>query len=193
MKLTSMLQHRDYGYEVPPCSRKDLILHAHSLHRTLGYKGNCAFQILELIELVFPKIYNDFHFCILTKSEMGNNFGLTYPDKHTICLREDVYNDAVAGHGFSRMVASHEACHQLRHENIPLSLARRKATRETPPYTSSEWQANAMAGALLMPASKIINMSVQEIIDTYQVSELAAQIQLEKVKGEAQKWELPKL
>ena len=193
MILPQIKDQHDYGYEVPPCSRKQLIDHAHSIHKAVGYKGETAFPILELIEFVFPAVYDDFDFVILPEPEMGDDFGLTLPDEHVIKLREDVYEAAEAGQGFGRMVAAHESSHLLRHEKIPVSLARRKATKEIPSYRSSEWQANAMAGALLMPASKIVDMTVQEIIERYKVTPTAAETQLRKVREGARKWPIPKL
>lgn len=193
MMIPLIKDQHDYGYEVPPCSRKQLVDHAHSIHKAVGYTGDGAFPILELVEFVFPAVYDDFNLEILPEAEMGDDFGLTFPDQHIIKLREDVYEAAASGHGFGRMVVAHESSHLLRHEKIPVSLARRKATKEIPSFRSSEWQANAMAGALLMPASKIIDMSVQEIIDKYKVTQAAAKTQLRKIREGARKWPIPKL
>lgn len=100
MILPQIKDQHDYGYEVPPCSRKQLIDHAHSIHKAVGYTGETAFPILELIEFVFPAVYDDFDFVILPEPEMGDDFGLTLPDEHVIKLREDVYEAAEAGQGF---------------------------------------------------------------------------------------------
>lgn len=193
MKIIQFRDQHDYGYEVPPCSRKQLIDHAHSIHKALGYTGESAFPILELVEFVFSAVYENFSFEILSEKEMGDDLGLIFPDQHLIKLREDVYDAAVAGQGFGRMVVAHESSHLLRHEKIPVSLARRKATKEIPSFRSSEWQANAMAGALLMPASKILGMSTEEIVEKYKVTQAAAETQLRKVTEGVEKWPIPQL
>lgn len=193
MKPIKFTDQHDYGWEVPACSRKDLILHAHAIHKTIGYKGDGPFPILKLVEHVFSKVYEDYNFDIATETELGDNLGKTYPDKHLIRIREDVYNAAVQGQGLARAVVAHECGHLLLHQGIPMAMARREATRELPAYKSSEWQANAIAGALLMPASKIIGLSPTEIIRKYNVSHSAAQTQLYAVRKEATRWQLPQL
>lgn len=193
MKPIKFVDQHDYGYVVPACSRKELLLHAHALHQALDYKGDGPFPILKLAEKIFYFIYPDYDFLVLSENEMGDNLGLTKPDEHIIQIREDVYESAVAGSGLGRMVVAHESSHLLRHQGIPVAMACRKATREMPAYRSSEWQANAMGGSILMPASKIIDMSIDQIIDQFQVSERAAEVQLRVVRKEAKTWPLPLL
>lgn len=185
--------HHDYGWEVPPRSRRELLMHAHTIHEVLGYKGDSPFPILKLAEHVFYKVYEDYDFEVATEVELGDDLGKTFPDKHLIRIREDVYKAAVQGQGLARAVVAHECGHLLLHQNIPVAMARREATKELPAYKSSEWQANAMAGALLMPASKIIDLSPAEIVERYGVSFSAAETQLRAVRKEVQRWRIPQL
>lgn len=193
MKQIKFVDQHDYGCEVPACSRKDLILSAHEIHRALGYKGEGAFPILKLAEHVFFRVYENYAFEVVSEEEMGDDLGKTYPDEHVIKIREDVYDAAAQGQGFARMVIAHECAHLLKHEGVPVAMACRKASKELPAYKSSEWQANALAGSLLMPASKIINLSIQEIVETYGVSFSAACAQKKAIRKEAGKWLIPQL
>lgn len=191
--MIRLKDHHDYGWEVPPCSRRELLKQAHAIHKVLGYMGDGPFPILKLAEHVFYKVYEGYDFDIATEADLGDDLGKTYPDKHLIRIREDVYNAAVQGQGLARAVVAHECGHLLLHQDIPVAMARREATKELPAYKSSEWQANAMAGALLMPASKIIDLDPHEIVEKYQVSLSAAETQLRAVRKEAQRWRLPQL
>lgn len=193
MRQIEFERHHDYGCEVPPCSRRDLVEVAHAVHKRLGYEGSGPFPIMQLVEHVFPFLYEDYEFEVVGEGEMGDEFGKTWPDEHRICIREDVYEAAVRGVGFARMVVAHEASHLIKHEGVPLMMASREATASMPAYRSSEWQANALAGSLLMPACKIVGMTAEEIVEVYQVSLSAAEIHLSAMKKEVGRWLFPRL
>ena len=166
---------------------------AHVIHDLVGYKGNKPFPIVDFFEHGLSVLYGDqFDYEVVTSKELGEKFGETYPDKHLIRLREDVYNKAVDDDPFSRMTVAHEVGHLLLHEGIPRTLAR-KASRDIPAYKSSEWQANAFGGALLMPACKIIDLTPEEVSERYQVTIAAARIQCRAMGKEATRWRLPLL
>ena len=120
-------------------------------------------------------------------------FNETYPHRHIIRLREDVYEQAIAGDGFARMTLAHEVGHLLEHSDAPLAMARRPASDAVPAYRGSEWQANAFAGALLMPACRIVDMGEPSIASKYQVSITAATLQKRKMQELADNWTLPQL
>lgn len=193
MKRINLIDTHDYGVEVPSKSRKNLVMDAHVIHKLIGYKGDRPFPITGLLERGLPLLYGDFEFEIDTVNELGEKFGETYPDRHFIRLREDVYDGAVAGNPLSRMTVAHEVGHLLEHEGIPRALARKEASRSIPAYKSSEWQANAFGGALLMPACKIIDLTPEEVSERYQVTKSAACIQRAAMIKEAEKWNLPSL
>lgn len=180
--ITKPLDTHDYGFEVPPKSRIQLTRDAHTIHQLLGYRGDRPFPIVPFLEHVLPVLYEDFELEISTCGSLGDKFGETYPKKHLIRLREDIYDQAVEGHPFSRMTIAHEIGHLIEHENVPVALARNAASRQIEAYRCSEWQANAFAGALLMPASKILDLSIPEIMERYQVTCSAAQCQSRAVR-----------
>lgn len=166
---------------------------AHAVHVATGYKGTTPFPIVHFVEWVLPIVYNDFELMIESPEELGDVFGETYPCQHVMKLREDIYDKAVAGDGFARMTIAHEVGHLLEHDDTPLAMTRRAANSQTPAYLSSEWQANAFAGALLMPACKIVDMDEFAVADTYRVSLAAATTQKQKIREEAARWSLPRL
>ncbi|WP_293824459.1 ImmA/IrrE family metallo-endopeptidase [uncultured Parolsenella sp.] len=193
MKKIDLADTHDYGVEVPPKSRRRLTLDAHLVHTAIEYRGDRSFPVIEFLECGLPLLFSDFEFEVLTKEEMGKKFGETYPDRHLVRLREDVYDGAVAGDPFSRMTAAHEIGPLFEHEGIPLALMRKEASRSVPAYKSSEWQANAFAGALLMPACKIVGLTAEEVSERYEVTITAAYTQRNAMLKEAKKWNLPLL
>lgn len=193
MKKISFRDTHDYGVEVPPKSRMNLTMDAHAIHLLIGYKGDKPFPIAEFLERGLPVLYDDFELEVVTEGELGKKFGETYPDRHLIRLREDVYDQAASGDPFSRMTVAHEVGHLFEHEGVPRALARREASRSIPAYKSSEWQANAFAGALLMPACKIVDLSPEQVSEHYQVTITAAWTQCSAIAKEAKRCNLPVL
>lgn len=180
---TQKYKQLDYGYEVPACSRRELLEIAHVIHKATGYQGEGPFPILHLVENIFPIVYGSYDFMVASEEELGNKMGETFPNEHIMKIREDIYEAACMGNPFARSTIGHEASHQIKHEGIQLAFAR-KADHNLPAYKSSEWQANALSGALLMPGCKISTLSIEEICETFQVTESAAKIQQDAIKKE---------
>lgn len=161
--------------EVPPLSRKQIRSTAENVRRMLGI-NKPYFPIIEVIELVLPNLYPDFSFVIEDHIEMGNNHGLTYPEKKILILREDVYDRACEGKGRDRLTAAHEFSHLILHNNVP--LARNTSSDSIPPFRSSEWQANCLAGELLVSSQHInICKNYIQATEVFGVSESAARLQ----------------
>lgn len=147
----------------------------------MNYSGSGPFPVMEFAELYMSGRYPDFDLEVVPKGSLGDGmFGAAFPVQHHVLVPEDVYEGAHAGDGFCRMTVAHECVHVIWHEKVPTALARRFATPSLPAYRTSEWQAKALAGALLMPIYQIIHMSVLEIKSIYQVSFSAACVQREK-------------
>lgn len=183
----------DFGYEVPPKSREELTLDANHIQRTIGYKGDDPFPIVKFVERILPECVDGYEFYVATKDELGPKLGETFPDQHLIKLREDIYDAAVNGDPMSLMTCAHEVGHLFEHENLPLAFARKEATAATPAYKSSEWQASAFGGELLMPSSKIVHMESWKICLIYGVSQAAARTQRKAIVERRGQWTLPTL
>lgn len=183
----------DFGYEVPPKSREELSRDANHIQRTIGYKGDGPFPIVKFLECILPECIDGYELYIATKDELGSKLGETFPDQCLIKLREDIYDAAVDGDPMSLMTCAHEAGHLFEHKGLPLSFARKEATAVTPAYKSSEWQANAFGGELLMPSCKIASMKSWEICMRYGVSPTAARTQRRAITERRVRWTLPPL
>jgi len=94
----------------------------------------------------------------------------------TIRIPQDRYDKALAGDGRARFDILHECCHKLLLN--PQSLAFCRFTRELKTYEDPEWQADCLAGELLMPADIIRGWSASDVAKMCGVSEAAARCQL---------------
>ena len=121
--------------------------------------------------------------------------GMTYPDGRVL-LSEETYRGADQGLGRPRFTVPHECYHGMKHrEQIrraltdigELVLCRRQNIK---PYRDPEWQANAFAGALLMPEPmvRLLASKRQRILlldamaDAFGVSPKAAEVRLNVLK-----------
>jgi IrrE N-terminal-like domain len=124
--------------------------------------------------------------------------GITWPDGRVI-VSEPTYRGMVAGDGRSRFTVVHECYHGIRHSRQlraalvhtgALVLHRRPSL---PPYRDPEWQANAFAGAILMPTEMVQRVVASRragvrgvefaIAGEFQVSVRAAEVRLEVLKN----------
>lgn len=160
-----------YSVKVPEKNIVQLATITNTLRSILQVKQR-YFPIMEFLEFVLPCLDPDFSLEILSADEMGNNHGLTYPDQNIICLRDDIYEGAIAGNGRDRMTAAHELGHNFLHKNIPLFAKNMEDNRVIRDQEDSEWQANTFAEKLLVPASRdeLIHLSTKEIALVYGVS-----------------------
>lgn len=169
-------------FVVPAMSRAAIRSVAHTVHDMLGPRE--YFPIIQVVELLFPKLCEGFELHIRSVSEMGNNHGLTIPQHNQIHLREDVYEGAINGLGRDRMTVAHEVGHFILHRNVPLARALGDA-RTIKAYCSSEWQANAFGGELLIDSRLVrTSMPADEVARRFGVSLNAAETQLRALKGE---------
>lgn len=169
----------DHAYVVAPVSRQDIRSMAAAV-RALGKCPTGYFDIMGFLEFKMPEISPQFQLEILSTAELGDQLGLTHPDAFTIKLREDIYDNARDGDGFSRMTVAHELGHFVMHSESKLGFARKLADDSTKAYMNSEWQANCFAGELLMPwkdRNIITELGPWGTVETYGVSNSAAECQ----------------
>lgn len=144
-----------------------------------------------------------FVYDILEREIMGNNHGITFPDKKLMFIREDVYEGAANGVGRDRLTIAHEFGHLLMHTRPVmarksfregaylkaafscLGIANKPAKAETPAFRSSEWQANCFGGELLMSADHIHHCKDSwDAMQLFGVSLEAADYQWRKYRNE---------
>lgn len=171
-------------YKAQPMSRNAIRSLAAEYRQKLGLTNVEYVDILRLLELVFPKLFekDGFDYAYETREVMGNNHGLTDPKTGKIMIREDVYIRAREGKGRDRMTIAHEIAHFLLHNGVALGLARAGDDEEIRPYCDPEWQATCFAAEFLMGANVIRNMTPEQIAERCGVSLEAARYQKSKLK-----------
>lgn len=143
-------------YQVPAMSRKQIRSVANNIRKiNKEMTGQDApfFPIIEFLDVTLTKHFDDFVLEVVDQYHMGDAHGMSYPDEHLIQVRSDVYEQACRNHGRDRMTLAHELGHYVLHSNM--GLARMTSAVSIKPYRSSEWQASALAGELLISAEHI--------------------------------------
>ena len=69
------------------------------LRKTLGQENELDFPIVNLMEHL--NNYGKINLEICTSEEMKGKFGETFPSEELVKLREDIYDKACIGDGFS--------------------------------------------------------------------------------------------
>ncbi|PKC35371.1 peptidase [Pantoea ananatis 15320] len=162
---------------MPVMSRASIRTLTKQLRTAFKIRG-LYFPVMEVVEFALPQFLPEFEFHVLSRKEMGQTHGLTFPQESTIILREDVYIGASNGNGRDRMTVAHEIGHLLMHKNI--AFARSEPDVKIAAFVSSEWQAKCFSGELLVPhhlASVWGEKSVEEIAKECGVSLVAAEYQ----------------
>ena len=169
------------SFVVPPLSRRAIRDYADHVREQLAIKEP-YFPIVEVVELVMPKIISGFYLDICDDQEMTERFGrgchgMTFPDEKVMHIREDIYQRARRGEGRDRLTFAHELAHLLLH---PGQRFARRATQTTKTYMQSEWQANCFAGELLVSYRHIAQCDSPSVAATlFKVSLTAAEFQWE--------------
>lgn len=148
------------GYKVKPRLTKDIRKFSQLVRQEFDLP-DAWFPIVELTEALCA---NDaIELIILTQEEMPHDYGLTFPRRNLIQIREDVYDDAVRKGGFGRFTMAHELGHLLLHRNEPV-FARNQSITDHKTIEDSEWQANKFAQELLVDVRHLDPYSTPELI-----------------------------
>jgi Zn-dependent peptidase ImmA (M78 family) len=162
-----------------PLSRQNIRDFAFSLRRDFNLENDFKFPIVPFLEWILPETVKDFALIISDERTMGNLHGLAKLDENAIYVREDVYLRAIDGEGRDRFTLAHELGHFFLHHPERIGHARIPDGGKIKAYHSPEWQANAFAGELLVPANLIKGMSPHVIARKCGVSVRAAEVQVE--------------
>ncbi|MEM5817365.1 MAG: ImmA/IrrE family metallo-endopeptidase [Desulfitobacterium hafniense] len=118
--------------------------------------------------------------------------GVTDPIDRVLTLSPDTYDALQLGDGRARFTTAHEIGHVTLHPKYlrEIIVDKRGALRlcrsDIPPYRDPEYQANAFAGALLMPAVHVARMlssgeGIGGLVRTFNVSWQAAEVRVNKL------------
>jgi len=160
------------GHKVNPLSTKKIRSVAHQIRDTFKIQDN-YFPIVLFLELLHQNELIEFE--IVEKNEMPNDYGLTYPKKNKIVIREDVYDAAVDNDGFGRFTIAHELGHLILHKQETV-YARNEHGGKHKIYEDSEWQADKFAQELLVDVRKVLkNYSIFDLENEFGISRRAAE------------------
>lgn len=166
-----------HSFIAQPTSRVNIRNLSNFLREKFGMFDQKYFPVVEVLELILPQLYKDFHYEIESIKDMGSRHGETIPQKSLIRIREDVYLNACDGIGRDRFTIAHEIGHLFMHHPKNMSLARTDKKQSIPKYCDPEWQAHTFAGELLAPPHIINGLSIPAIMKYCGVSESVAEIQ----------------
>ncbi|MGT2811762.1 ImmA/IrrE family metallo-endopeptidase [Streptococcus minor] len=164
---------------VSPCSRKDIRKYSRHFREQLNLGNALEFPIVEVLEGFSEAGYFDIE--IVPVDAMPNSYGETLYHQKLIRIREDIYDKACEGDGFSRSTIAHELFHFFKHRNEEIVFCRTVEELESrKTYEDPEWQANCFAGELLVPIKLVKEMSIEEVVEKCRVSHQMATYQLNK-------------
>jgi Zn-dependent peptidase ImmA (M78 family) len=169
------------SYIANPMSRNSIRNLVALIREQVGLADERYFPVVEFLELGLPQLDESFIYEVVSKEDMGDQYGVTYPEKKMIVLREDVYDRAVAGVARDRFTIAHEIGHYIMHRPGRIEFARENRKGPIVPYKNPEWQANTFAGELLAPPNIIKKLSPQEIAKYCGVSLKVGEIQLSNI------------
>lgn len=170
-------------YIAKPLSRKDIRKIACQIRKKFDLENEFCFPIVKLME--FLSAQGIFNLEICPKEEMGTKFGETIPQENTIKIREDIYDKACEGDGFSRATFAHEFFHWLYHSKENVSFCRKEEDlKNRKAYEDPEWQANCFSGELFVYKPLTKNMCSAEVIEKCKVSFTMAEYQLNQYRKE---------
>lgn len=177
------MQNSMQNYIADPLSVINIRKIAYNIREVIDFntKETKQFPIVKFLELIMPKIVENFHIYIADENEMGNVHGLACVEEDCIKIRKDVYEGAIEGNGRDRFTLAHELGHYLMHDKKHVKLARIEAGKSIEAFRNPEWQANTFAAELLMPINLIDTNNPFVIANEFGVSLKAAQIRAKKI------------
>lgn len=135
---------------------------AHYVKDSFRITGRC-FPIVELVELMHQQELIEFE--IVERECMKEDYGVTYPKRNQIFIREDVYDKALDGDGFGRFTMAHELGHLIIHRDETV-YARNQHGGSHKTIEDSEWQADKFAQELLIDTRLLMST-----YDPYNIAE----------------------
>jgi hypothetical protein len=170
------------------------------LEGALAADGPAALDVLYLVEHVLQRYGIDVYPASVL--ELGDREAATFPDstgRTTILIREDSWEQLMAGGrqaNRARATVMHELAHAVLHvqvlrararDGLPGTALNRVSRRELKAFCDPEWQAWALAGAILLPRRSIESMlsrglTEQDIADTFGVSASMLRSHIKRLK-----------
>lgn len=186
------------GYYIEPKSRKELRSLALKIREAFGLRDCLYFPIVDFMEHLMPKMFDNFNFEIVEDNELlPNQDAVTVIENGfgTVKIKQSVYEGACDGNGRHRMTLAHEVVgHFIPVCVLGFKFYRSFGNREVEAYRDPEWHAKCIAGEFMMPAHLVRDCKPKQLMEKCGVSEAAAKYQRKIFRREAKaKDELKKL
>lgn len=170
----------DYNLRLAkPMSRKEIEHFARYARKEFGVKGLYV-DIMKILEVIIPADDEDFHFEIYKVTDfLGPKPAYYDSEKNCIFIREDIYNNAIAGDGYARFTIAHEIGHYclISVFGNPGYISIEEIENYSDPKLRSmdpEWQTDVFAGEFLCCSEVIKDLTWKEIQAKCVVTEAAA-------------------
>ncbi len=166
-------------YKTKPLSRSEIRYLATLYRELFDAPLTGPFPVLESLEKV-PDIFKNSNVVIVKDSELEPNVMAQCSQNElggfTIKIKESVYEGAYE-HGVGAFLGfiNHEICHVFLFSIGFTPIYERSFENNTlPACRSVEWQAKALNGEVMIPYEECKNMTKEEIMNNYHVSEAFA-------------------
>ena len=167
-------------FAVKPTSRRILRNKAKAIRLTYSLDDNIKLDVVRFLEHVLTDVFPSLSVEIVEKfdgeKDKCGEFDFLQ-DK--IRIPEERYRKAIEGDGRARFDILHECSHKML--ITPKSMVFCQFARKLKNFEDPEWQADCLAGELLMPIDKIRGMSIEEVAEYCGVTKAAAKFQLSKI------------
>lgn len=161
-------------YVTKPVSRERLRVYAEIFRELFIAEPDKPFPVLEALEQL-PEVFEGSSYRVVEDDELPDKV-VAQCEKNdgkgfVIVIKKYIYDGARLQHiGAYLGFILHEMCHIYLYELGYVPYLQRSFDENTPIYCSVEWQAKALAGEVAMPYKETENMSISQIMETYNVS-----------------------
>lgn len=168
-------------YKTKSTSREQLRTYAKYFRELFNVSQTGAFPVLEILDRLSDVFENTFYEIVDDSELEPSTMAACTPIEgggFKIEIKESVYRGAYENNdGACRGFILHEVCHVFLFSIGFTPLFERSfADREIPAYCSVEWQAKALCGEVMIPYEESEGMTIDQIVETYNVSNAFAQM-----------------
>ena len=176
------MNHKNVQKLVSERSRNRLRKEAFMLREKFGLSSEKKFPITKFLELVLPEIDPLFQLEIVGDGELRGRSAEMIPERHTIVVKESVYNAACEENFYARRVLAHELGHYVLHCDDEVRFASVVPGEKLPEACNPEWQADVFADELLVPINMIDEPNEYLVSKHFAVSRQTAKKQINQAQ-----------
>ncbi len=107
-----------------PYGRKTIRDEVYKLKARFGWLHIDCIDIVKFIELVLPRIDDEFYLDVVSNRYFKDRYAETCPEEHVIRVAKHIYEKARKGDPFCRLIMAHELGHYIMHANRNICFAR---------------------------------------------------------------------